>query len=459
MPNDKEEKKEPGSQEPGGRTPGSQASGPDTSGSQRTGSAVPGSGGPGGKEDSGFIRQRTKPKPLSKRRALFYVIVAFAAGIAFALGVFLVDQLIIPYFNRPAAESADAQQENATEEEPATEEETQQPDVVVEEKDLQLSDYQALKDQLYQIGQDMDAAIVTVSGTTQGTDPFGSDYENTDQAMGLVIQNDGENLLVLTQSEALSNAQDIQITFQNGEEQKAQLVGSDGNIGLGIVSVPLNRLSDSLKDNRKVATLDTTGSVEQGDVVVAVGSPLGSIYSILDGTITSVTNDISIDDAVYSIYTTDMAGSTEGSGVLLDLEGNVIGILWMEYDTDTGSNTLAAISMREIYPLIQKLEKGEQVAYLGLNVSTLDYETAQKNNMPQGVYVRQVEEDSPAMGAGLQAGDVITAIGDTDIQTVNQYMECLLSKKPDQDDTIVVQRADGSGGYAQVSLDITYGSK
>ena len=92
-----------------------------------------------------------------------------------------------------------------------------------------------------------------------------------------------------------------------------------------------------------------------GTIAIAIGSPLGTNYSILTGNITSTTNSISTIDHNYSVFTTDIVGSSNGSGALVNVDGEIIGIVMQGYSSAGDENTLTAISISELKALIEML--------------------------------------------------------------------------------------------------------
>ncbi len=413
-----------------------------------------------GPDKQEFIREHIKAKPLNKKRVLIYMGLAVILGILFGAAAFFTEQLLAGTAQKAeeSAEAESAEAESADAEEAEEEEEDAEPEVIVEQKSLEISDFQYLQNELYDIGQEANHSIVTVSLVSRGTDPFGSAYEDEDQNMGLVISKDESQLQILTQNLSLKKGQSIQVTFEDGRSQEGQFLSGDGVTGFCIVTVSTEGMEEKTLDQIETAVFNRAGNISQGQVVVAAGSPLGTIYSILDGTVTSVNNHISLEDGNFTIYTTTMIGSENGSGILLDTKGKVIGIMRMEYNNESDRNTLTAIAISDLYPTIEKLTKGESIAYLGLNLTTITESMAEENHIPQGVYVRNVSDDTPALMAGIQAGDVITKMGTDEIRTVADYRSHLLKMSAGSTEEIKVMRS-GNGEYSEISCPVTYGTR
>ena len=171
------------------------------------------------------------------------------------------------------------------------------------------------------------------------------------------------------------------------------------------------------------------------------------------GNITSTTNIISTTDANYTIFTTDIGGSSAGSGALINLDGDVIGLVMQDYSSAGDVNTLTAISISELKPMIEMLSNGKDIPYIGLELTTVTNDIAREYEIPKGAYIKNVRMDSPGMAAGLQKGDIITAIDGETIYTVDGYETKLLSKTPGDKAEIVVQR-QGSEGYTEITCTV-----
>lgn len=314
--------------------------------------------------------------------------------------------------------------------------------VIMQEK-LELEDYQELQDKLYEIGKQANKSVVTVTGVTSGMDWFDTPYENENRAAGIVIANNGQELLILTEKKVIADAQEISITFINETVVSASLKKYDGNTGIAIISVPLGKIPKETLEQMAVASLGNSYLIKQGTTVLAIGSPLGVNYSILCGTITSSQNEVTTIDRNYTIFTTDIVGSETGSGVLINLEGEIIGLVLQDYSNQSDRNTITALSVSEMKQMIEDLSNGRDVPYVGLRLSTVTEDIAKEFHIPKGVYVKTVVMDSPAMAAGLQEADVIVRINGEDVATVEQYNQKIYALNPEDPVVISIKRQNG----------------
>lgn len=117
-----------------------------------------------------------------------------------------------------------------------------------------------------------------------------------------------------------------------------------------------------------------------------MGSPLGTNYSILTGNITSTNNVISTIDNNYTVFTTDIVGSSSGSGVIINVNGEVIGLVMQDYGNEEDQTTLTAISISELKQLIEKLSNNQDIPYIGLELTTVSAATAKEYDIPRAQY-------------------------------------------------------------------------
>lgn len=334
---------------------------------------------------------------------------------------------------------------------------TPEPVVIRESKALEPEDYQELQNKLYEIGKQADFYIVTVTGVSSDTDWFDTPYEKKGQGSGIIITNTGTELLVAVPERVISNAEQISVTFCNDAVVAAALKEYDANTGLAVVSIPIETIPKETLDSVRVAELGNTVGIARGSVVIAVGSPLGTNYSILTGNVTSINNEVATIDKMLHVLTTDIVASAESSGVLLNTEGKIIGFIMQDYALDGSENTLTAVSVSQIREVLESLSNGKAVPYLGLHLSTVTEQLAKEHEIPTGAYIISVEMDSPAMQAGLQSGDVISSMNGQKITSIYDYEKILRESAPQDVISIVVERMGAESVYTELEYTATVG--
>ena len=310
---------------------------------------------------------------------------------------------------------------------------------------MTLDDYQVLQNQLYKIGNQVNKSIVTVTGIKEGVDIFDSPYEAPGQASGLIIGNNSKELLVLTEYQVIQDVKSIQVTFINNDTLDATLKKYDGNTGIAVLGVPVEKIAKTTMNQIEPAVLGNSLNLRQGKIVVALGSPLGTNYSILTGNITSVTNTITTEDRNYTVFTTNIVSNEKGNGVLINTNGEVIGLFLKSSNIQKEQNTLTAVSISELKDIIELLSNGLNVPYIGIKGSTVTDAISEEYDIPKGVYIKEAVVDAPAMTAGLQTGDVIVAMGKEEILSMEDYQRLLLKMKKGDEIKITANRQNAEG--------------
>ena len=406
-----------------------------------------------------FISEKIKEKPVNKKKLFYHVcfvvilavVFGLVASVTFVLSQSKMEELLHPQEDPTITIPKDEPEQETETEEPDTETETAEPDseaqIVYEQ--LTLSDFQALQNEMYAIGKQANKFIVAVTGVKSNTDWFNNAYESKGQGSGIIIADSGQELLILTERKVIAGASSVYVTFVNDTSVEASIKKYDGNTGITVLSVPVSEI-----DSDTVAVLGNSLGLTQGTLALAVGSPLGTNYSILTGNITSSSYSISTIDANYDIFTTDIVGSRNGSGALINLNGEVIGLVTQGYSSEGDQNTLTAISISELKPVIEMLSNNKDIPYIGLEVTTVTNTIAKENDIPKGVYIKDVKMDSPAMAAGLQSGDVITEIDGDAVISVDGYQTKVLSLTPGDVVDVTIQR-QGKDGYTEIKCPVT----
>ena len=299
-----------------------------------------------------FIKEKRKEVPVNKKKVASQI--GYVCVLALLFGVIAS---VVMAFLQPRLEAILYPEQNPIvtipEDEPTETSSTQSTESTqkVEEKPMDmlnwkptLEDYQMLQNQLYAIGQQANRFVVTVTGVQNGIDWFNNDYENRDQGSGIIIANNSQELLILTEKKIIVGAQELYVTFCDDVTVAASMKQYDGNTGIAILSVPISEIEESTMRQILVAALGNSLSIPQGTLTIAVGSPMGVNFSILTGNITSTTNTISTVDANYNIFTTDIVASENGSGALINVKGEVIGLVMQDYSRQGDENTLTAVS-------------------------------------------------------------------------------------------------------------------
>ena len=327
---------------------------------------------------------------------------------------------------------------------------------ITEHVSLSVEDYKSLYRTLRNVAAEAGKSIVTVNAVTSDTDWFENPYENTHSLPGLVVANNGKDLLILSEMPEVGEDTEYNVTFPDNVTLPGAVKSVDGDTGLAIISVLLESIPDRTKAAIKEAELgNSRGTNVVGIPVMALGSPLGVQGSQCFGRSTSNQREISMPDRNVHVLSTDIYGSENATGVIIDYDGRVLGIIAQSTAMEETPNLLSAYAISDLKDLIEKLSNGSSETYLGIFGTDVTDAINEKEGVPFGFYVTKVELDSPAMAAGIQSGDVITRLGTADIENARDYMEQMLKYQPGDEAVITVERYS-QGEYQEMTFEVNF---
>ncbi len=227
-----------------------------------------------------------------------------------------------------------------------------------------------------------------------------------------------------------------------------------------MLAVELENLPESIRGEEGELPLAKFGSSNvrnlAGTPVVAMGSPVGISGSVGYGIITSPGTLISMTDRNYKLFQTDIIGSPNASGVLFNLQGQVIGIITNSASGADMRYLITAYGISELQKIVEKMSNSNPIAYMGIRGVDVPKGANQELGVPLGAYVEDVEMDSPAMQAGIQRGDVITGLDERVVTNFNTYSAVLMQMEPGQTvDVTVMRRAQEE--YKEMHFEIILG--
>lgn len=268
-------------------------------------------------------------------------------------------------------------------------------------------------------------SVVGIKITYPVSSIFGGNSTAEATGSGIIISEDG---YILTNNHVISSennsslyydigqATSIKINLYNNDQTyDATIVGTDSYTDLAVLKIDANDLTP--------ATLGNSDNVKVGEFVMAIGNPLGMDYSVTQGIVSAVNREVKSEGSVYYAIQTDAAiNSGNSGGALVNANGEVIGINTLKF-AGTGIEGMGfAIPISSTTSVINQLIENKTVKrpYIGISGTPVDSNTAERYHLPEGVYVEEVEKDSPAEKAGLQKSDIITKIEGKEVKNVNE---------------------------------------
>lgn len=433
------------------------------------------------KSDTDFITEKIKQRPINKKKLLRRTIITAAMAAVFGLVACLTFLLLEPVISNwlyPEEEPApielpaeteemlpedmivDDSEMEETEQEPVLQLQDEQIEQMLNHIQFDTEDYAAMYDAVAKVAETAGKSVVTVTGSVSNVDWFNDPYESRDQTSGVIVAKSSKEIFILMNYEALADAESLTVTFCNGDQAQAQPEKKDVNTKLAVISVAETDLKRETLDT--VASADLTGSSINSSIlgrpVIALGSPMGNSGSVCYGMITSYNNALNMADASYKLLTTDIYGSGTASGILVNMRGQVIGIIDNSHNGEDMKNLVSAIGITQLRKVIERMSNGKDQAYLGTLGTDVTIEANEKQGVPYGAFITEIEMDSPAMAAGIQSGDVITAIGEKEINVYEDLVNAVMELMPEQTVEISLMR-QGPEEYVPMAVSVTLGNR
>ena len=268
-----------------------------------------------------------------------------------------------------------------------------------------------------------------------------------------------ENGYVLTNAHVVSSAAAVDVLFSDGEKKPALVVGADVTTDIAVLKVE--------GENYPALPIGDSGALRVGEYVIAIGNPLSAyeLYgTVTFGIISATAREINIDGFVNTYLQTDAAINFGNSGgPLINMAGQVIGMNSAKSITagyDSRGNAISAEGIGFALPIQDVIEianvilkEGSMVRPgIGVQIRTVDEETAAENSVPVGCRIEELTEGAPADQAGLKVGDIITKADDVVVTVNDDVVAYVRSKTVGDTITFTVYR---DGEY--LTIDVVIG--
>lgn len=312
-----------------------------------------------------------------------------------------------------------------------------------------LNDYMGYYKALKSVADKAGLSVVTVTAARQGVDFFNSTYQNIADEYGIVISSDSTGYYILTEYSLVKNSENIQVTYYDKTVDTAEFVAGDTTTDMAVIK------TGSLNTAVVPVQFGNSDAVLKGDLLVATGKLYGFNGTIGYGIATGVNNSVNDTDSIYRLINTDISGTATSNGVILNLHGEVVGIITMAYNSDN-TNFITAYAINDVRNLMQNLVNKKSMPYLGIKGQAVTDEIAATNKIPKGIYISAVETNSPAYKSGIQSGDVITQINGTEINNMESFMMQLEKNNPGDNVNITIKRR-GREDYKEIEFNLVLG--
>src|SRR5216684_768800 len=291
-------------------------------------------------------------------------------------------------------------------------------------------------------------SVVQINVTSQQGAKLGS---------GVIIDSRG---YIVTNNHVITGGQTIVVEIFNGSTLPAQIVGTAPSDDLAVLKVNSSRVKLA------VATIGDSSKLKVGQDVLAIGNPLGITQTVTSGIISALGRSVNEQNGAIipnAIQTDAPINPGNSGGALVDMQGNLIGIPTLTaidpmFNTPANGVGFAIPSNRVQFIATQIIQTGKVShsgrAALGVRITDVSPTLAAQNNLAvdHGAFVVNVVSGSPAASAGLQSGDVIVQIGNSQVNDVQSLSDILVNSSPGQTAALKVYR-----GSQQLTINVTLG--
>lgn len=319
-------------------------------------------------------------------------------------------------------------------------------------------------------------SVVSVSAVYTYDDYYWGEETYDGGGSGFIIGENETELLIATNAHVVMDSEDLEVTFVDETAADARVKGHDNDLDVAVIAVRLEDITEETKKEIAVAKLGDSTTLRAGQAVISIGNALLLGQSVTTGIVSAVNmpvgggydemgNQYGSDDRVM-IQTTAFMNPGCSGGVLVNASGEVVGINTMTVNAVDVEGMCYAVPISDAIPVIDKLKVREirerlresESGYLGITCSNVEGKQAQEYDIPNGVYIRDVEEGGAAQKAGLQKGDVIVALNEVPVGTTNELSEMLRYYPVDEIVDVEIMRYT-DGEYQSQTIPVKLGRK
>lgn len=288
---------------------------------------------------------------------------------------------------------------------------------------------------------------------------------------GIIVGETDEELLIATNNHVVEDAESLEITFIDNSTANAVVKGTDVDMDIAVIAVPISDLSRETLDSISTARLGDSDSLKLGMPVVAIGNALGFGQSVTNGIISALDREMTSEDGSTGRYIQTNAAINHGNsgGALLNMRGEVIGINvariddgevsveGMGYAIPISAATPIIEELMERTTRVNKVDEGE-MGYMGVTMQTVTDDISNMFGFPKGVFVKEVAEGSAAEKAGIRVGDIIVKFDGQRISSSTGLQDSIQYFKAGETVTVTVKRAV-DGKYEEFDIEVILGSR
>ncbi len=272
---------------------------------------------------------------------------------------------------------------------------------------------------------------------------------------GLIVSKT-TSVVIITDTKSIGESNNVKVSFFNGNSAKGSVTYKDTVRGIAYIEIGTGSINNKLLSSIRIAGYKSKKEIRTGEDVFVIGNTYGEKAYIAYGKITSAYNSVATVDGAYSLLTTDIANATDMNGFIIDVKGEVIGMLNTAISDKSMDGVVSGLVLENVSDYIDCVLQNENPAFLGICGADItdDVVEESQNDMPYGVYIKSTEPQSPAYNLGLLSGDIITKVKNQNVKTLEDLRRILGKCHNGEEISISVKRL-GKDGYKSLEYMIT----
>lgn len=321
-----------------------------------------------------------------------------------------------------------------------------------------ITDFISIYSDVKKLATKVSSSILNITAVTSGVDWFNDPYESRKTTTGIVIADNGTELLLLASLDKIQEANLIEVEISASLSVEASVLDYDSDVNLAIVAVPLSKIPEATLKLINRADLGESYTITTGSPIMALGSPNGHAGSIELGIITSKGSSAYIVDNRLDLFNTSITDNEYSDGVIVNMQGQIIGIITHTLKEGMNEDISTAIGISKIMPIIQRLVNQKDRIYFGIQGEDIPKNILKQAGITGGIYVNEVEAGSPALEAGIKNGDMIVEVGGASISSMTNFYNTISSYNVK--DTVKVKvRRQSQGSFKDVEVTVVLAKK
>ena len=274
-----------------------------------------------------------------------------------------------------------------------------------------------------QVVDEIDESIVGITSKIQYTDWFNNRRTTEGSGSGVIFKKDEDYMYILTNNHVIDGANELLVEIQPDEFVTAEIIGSDALSDLAVIAI------ENKKDYSAIKPIEfgDSDALKPGQKVIAIGNPLGYNKTVTVGVISAIGREIDANNEFRLIQTDAAINPGNSGGALVDSRGKLIGINTVKISDTAVEGIGFAIPVNEAKPVLDEILKQGYVTrpYLGIYGREVNEEISELYEIPMGIFVSEIIPGTGAAESDLVIQDIIIAVDDKKIFTMDDLSETL----------------------------------